>query len=91
MIVAATDWSDAAIALGGIAFVTIVISVIVWQIFATGRTAVSSSGEKAYRKIAEDAANAQVRVASELERMNAELAELRRQTAELQRVLTQVE
>jgi hypothetical protein len=91
MIVAATDWADAAIALGGIAFITVVISVAVWQVFATGRTSISSHGEKAYRKIAEDAANAQVRVASELERMNAELTELRRQTTELARVLQEVE
>jgi hypothetical protein len=87
----ATDWAQAAIALGGIAFVTIVVSVAVWQVFATGRTSIASRGEKAYRKIAEDAAESQVRVASELERMNAELTELRRQTAELARVLQQVE
>ena len=91
MIVAATNWAQAAIALGGIVFVTTVITVIVWQIFATGRTSIASSGEKAYRQIAEDAANAQVLVASELERMNAELTELRRQTTELARVLQEVE
>jgi hypothetical protein len=91
MIVAATGWADAAIALGGIAFVTTVVSVAVWQIFATGRTSIASRGEKAYRKVAEDAADAQVRVASELERMNAELTDLRRQTTELARVLQEVE
>ena len=91
MMVAATDWADAAIALGGIAFITIVVSVAVWQVFATGRTSISSSSEKAYRKLAEESAQSQVRTASELERMNAELTELRRQTAELARVLQQVE
>jgi hypothetical protein len=91
MIVAAIDWAIAAIVLAGIAFITIVVSVAVWQVFSTGRTQIASKGEKAYRQIAEDAARSQVRVASELERMNAELAELRRQTAELARVLEQVE
>jgi hypothetical protein len=31
------DWPVAAIAIAGIAFVTIVVSVALWQIFGTGR------------------------------------------------------
>jgi hypothetical protein len=34
------DWPLAAIAIAGIAFVTIVVSVALWQIFGTGRTAI---------------------------------------------------
>jgi hypothetical protein len=38
MIVADTTWQEAALGMAGIAFVTIVLSVFIWQIFATWRT-----------------------------------------------------
>jgi hypothetical protein len=41
-VLAATDWPEAAIAIAGIAFVTIVVSVAIWQIFGTGRTAIQA-------------------------------------------------
>jgi F0F1-type ATP synthase membrane subunit b/b' len=91
MIFAQENWSEAAIAIAGIAFLTIVISVVVWQIFATGRTGLSAKRENAYRQIAEEATEAQRRTAEQLEKATAELAELRRQTGELERVLKEVE
>jgi hypothetical protein len=39
---AATSWPDAAIAIAGIFFLTTVISVLIWQIFETGRTGIHS-------------------------------------------------
>jgi hypothetical protein len=89
--IVATSWPQALIALGGIALVGAVLCVAMWQIFATGRAHMQSNREKAYRKLAEDSAETQVRISTELERMNAELTELRRQTAELARVLQEVE
>lgn len=90
MTFATTDWSDAAIAISGIAFITIVISVLVWQIFATGRTGLSAKRENAYQRLAEESAEAQNRTAAALETTAAELADLRQRTSELERLLKDV-
>jgi hypothetical protein len=90
MTFAATDWADAAIAIAGIAFITIVISVLVWQIFATGRTGLSAKRENAYQRLAEESAEAQNRTAAALETTAAELADLRARTSELERLLKDV-
>jgi hypothetical protein len=91
VIFAETSWADASIAIAGVAFVTIVISIVVWQIFATGRTGISAKREDAYQKLAEESAEAQRRTAEQLEKATSELAQLRRQTTELERVLKEVE
>jgi hypothetical protein len=92
MTLAAQDfgWPEAAIAIAGIAFITIVASVAIWQIFATGRTGLSAKRENAYKKLAEDSAEAQNRTAAGLEKTAAELADLRQRTAELERLLKDV-
>jgi Na+-transporting methylmalonyl-CoA/oxaloacetate decarboxylase gamma subunit len=87
----ATSWPDAALGMAGIALVTVVLGILIWQIFATGRTGLSAKRENAYRKLAEDATDAQRRTADQLEKAAAELAHLRRQTDELERVLKAVE
>lgn len=53
-VLAITDWPEAMVAVAGIAFITIVISVLVWQIFATGRSGISSQREKEYKKLDHD-------------------------------------
>jgi hypothetical protein len=90
MTFAATDWADAAIAIAGIAFITIVISVLVWQIFATGRTGLSAKRENAYQRLAEESADAQNRTAAALESTATEVADLRQRTTELERLLKDV-
>jgi hypothetical protein len=91
MILASSDWAQASIAIAGIAFVTIVVSVLIWQIFSTGRTGLSAKRENAYQKLAQQSAEAQARSAEGLEKTAAELAELRELTAELERLLKEVE
>jgi Tfp pilus assembly protein PilV len=89
--VAATDWADAAIAIAGISMITVIVSVVVWQVFATGRTGLSARRENAYQKLAEEAAAAQRTTGETLEKAVAELAALRKQTGELERLLKEVE
>jgi len=91
MILAITEWAEASVAIAGIAFITIVISVIVWQVFATSRTGLSAKREQSYRKLAEEAAEAQRDTTAVLEKVVAELGELRKQTGELERLLKEVE
>ncbi len=90
MIWAATSWAEASIGIAGIAFVTVVVSVLIWQIFSTGRTGLSAKRENAYRKLAEESTEAQERTADTLEKAAAELADLRGRTAELERMLKDV-
>jgi hypothetical protein len=84
-------WPEASIAIEGIAFITIVASVLIWQIFATGRTGLSAKRETAYQKLAEESAEAQNRTAAGLENAAAELTDLRQRTGELERMLKDVE
>ncbi|MGH3013019.1 MAG: hypothetical protein ACRDLZ_04525 [Gaiellaceae bacterium] len=84
-------WPEASIAIAGIAFITIVASVLIWQIFATGRTGLSAKRENAYQKLAEESAGGQNRTAAGLEQTAGELSELRQRTAELERLLKDVE
>ena len=91
MIVAATDWPEAAIAIAGISMVTVIVSVVVWQIFATGRTGLSAKRENAYRRLAEEATETQQTVAAALEKAVAELNDLNRRTSELERLIKEVE
>ena len=90
MIWAATSWAEASIAIAGIVFVMVVASVLIWQIFSTGRTGLSAKRENAYRKLAEESTEAQERTADTLEKAVAELADLRGRTAELERMLKDV-
>jgi Na+-transporting methylmalonyl-CoA/oxaloacetate decarboxylase gamma subunit len=91
MTVMATTWPDALLGTAGIALVTVVLSVLIWQILATGRTGLSARREKAYQALAEEATRAQRQTAEELERTSAELAQLVARTSELERLLQAVE
>ena len=91
MILAISEWPEAAVAIAGITFITVVISVVVWQAFATGRTGLSARREQSYRRLAEESAEAQRAAAAVLEKAVTELGELRRQTGELERLLKEVE
>jgi hypothetical protein len=91
VIVAATDWPEASIAIAGILMVTVIVSVIVWQILATGRAGLSARRESAYRKLAEEATETQQTVATALDKAVAELSDLNRRTGELERLIKEVE
>jgi hypothetical protein len=84
------SWPEASIAIAGIAFITIVASMAIWQIFATGRTGLSAKRESAYQKLAEGSVESQNRTAAGLDRAATELAELRQRTTELERLLKDV-
>jgi Tfp pilus assembly protein PilO len=88
---AATSWPEAAVAIAGIGLVIAVVVVVVVQIFATARARMSVQREEAYRKLAEQAGDAQERTAVALEKAVAELNGLRERTGELERVLKEVE
>jgi hypothetical protein len=53
---ASTDWPEAAIAIAGIAMVTAVAVVVIWQALATWRSRIEVAREQAYRALAEQTA-----------------------------------
>jgi hypothetical protein len=74
-IVAATSWPDASIAIFGI----ILVIAIVWQIFATGRTAIVRDGEGTSKRTNEL-----------LESISEDLADVRTRLTEVERLLKDV-
>ena len=60
------SWQDASIAITGTFLVIVLGSVLIWQIFKTGRTGLSAKREDAYRRLAEEATSAQLRTAEGL-------------------------
>lgn len=89
--IAATSWPEAAIWIAVIALAGVVLSVMIWQIFATGRGAIASEGHKEYRRLAEDLAAMQRATTAELEKANEALTHLRGQTQELERGLKELD
>ena len=75
---AATEsWTEAAIAIAGIALVGSVLIVALWQLLATWRTRMTGARETEYRKLADESLAAQTRTAAALEQVLAELRSLR--------------
>lgn len=89
--IAETGWPEAAIAIAGIAFVTIAASILIWQVFATGRIGLAYRREKEYQKLVEELAEVQRETTGELQRANEALAQLRTQTRELEHGLKEVD
>lgn len=89
-ILAETSWPDAALGIAGIAMVTIVGSVLVWQAFATGRL-FAGRREGEYRKLVDELAAVQQQTTAELQKANDALAQLRAQTTELAQGLEEVD
>ena len=90
MIIAQTDWSQTAIALGGIFLVTSITVVIVWQIFKTGRAGITSSQQKEYRGLAEQTTEFQSRIDAQLSQANQILQDMDGRLAEIERLLKEV-
>jgi TolA-binding protein len=86
-----TGWPEAAIAIAGIAFVTIVLSVTIWQVFATGRLGMTGRRDKEYRKLVDELTAVQQDTTAELQKANDALAQLRGQIADLEQGIREVD
>jgi Tfp pilus assembly protein PilO len=71
--------------------VTTFVTVLTWQIFATGRIGLTGRREGEYKKLVEELAAVQRDTTAELQRANEALAQLRRQTQELEQGLKEVD
>jgi hypothetical protein len=85
------DWPAAAVAIAGIGFITVVVSVLIWQIFGTGRTAIASDRDREYKKLVDELTSVQQSTTAELQKANDALAQLRAQIADLEQGLKEVD
>jgi hypothetical protein len=86
----ATEWPEAMIAVGGIAMVTIIVAIAIWQVLLSWRTRMSIAREEAYRKLAEESVAAQRQAGEGLRDTATKLTQLEQRTSELERMLKEV-
>ena len=90
-VLAAPEWSEAMIAVAGIAMVTVIVSIATWQGFATGRIGLAHRREGQYQKLVDELSAVQRETTAELQKANDALAQLRGQVQELERSLKEVD
>ena len=69
---------------------TVIASLIIWQVGATWRARMSVAREAAYQQLAVEATQAQSRAANAVELANVTLNDLRARLTEIERVLKEV-
>lgn len=90
-VLAVTEWQDAAIAIAA-AMLTIVVSIAIWHLFATGVAGwLAGRREGEYKKLVEELSGVQRETTAELQKANDALAQLRGQVEELERSLQEVD
>ena len=77
------------IAVGGIAMVTIVVVVVVWQVFLSWRAKMSIAREN-YRQLAEVGGESQRSILEQQHRLSNDLASVNQRLANVERILQQV-
>ena len=78
------------VAVAIIVAVGMVVAISAWQIFATGKAAVSADGKDDLKRLATSSAEAMQQAATQLEQTNVELSEVKGRLAELERLLKEV-
>jgi Tfp pilus assembly protein PilN len=74
----------------GAVLITIVGSVLVWQLVGAWRTRMAVGREHAYQELVDEMAKSQRRTDTNLQRVLDEMVDLRNRTAEIERMLKEV-
>lgn len=83
-------WQEALMGAGALVFTGAIVVVVSIQVAATWRARMSVAREDAYRRLAEQATNAQQETSRQLAAATAELATIRERTTSLERLLKEV-
>ena len=87
-------WGSVIFVLTMTAIVALIAALVIWQLFRTRQTKMVSDARvaeaNAYRTLAEEAATAQTRTASELATLSESLTDLRTRVASIERLLAEV-
>jgi predicted negative regulator of RcsB-dependent stress response len=93
--VAWSDWGGVITSVAGIMLVIILAGVLIWQVFKTMQTRMTTQAviaqDQAFRELAERATAAQETIASESARMSAEITEIRSRVTAMEKLLREVE
>jgi hypothetical protein len=84
-------WPEAATGMVSIALLGVIVAVVIIQLGSAWRARTSVAREEAYRKLAEDNLEVQLRTERRLDELAAGLAEVRTRTEELERMLREVD
>lgn len=74
----------------GSVLLTVVASILVWQLIGAWRTRMAVGREKAYQELTDEMAKSQRRTDIGIQRLLDEMVELRNRTAEIERMLKEV-
>jgi hypothetical protein len=85
-----TDWPEAMIAVGGIAMITVITAVAIWQVLASWRARMSIAREDAYRKLAEENLSAQTRLVVQQQRIADDVTSINERVAGIEKLLKDV-
>ena len=78
-------------AVGIFTFITVVATVVIWQLFATWRAKAALSREAEYRELTAAVVRSQEDANRQLADLSGQLTDLRTRMTQLERVLTEVE
>ncbi|MFG1924934.1 hypothetical protein [Cryptosporangium sp. NPDC048952] len=83
--------AEAVGAVGIFTFITVVVTVVIWQLFATWRAKAALTRESEYRDLTAQVVRGQEESNRQLADLSGQLTDLRTRMAQLERVLTEVE
>jgi len=78
------------IAVGGIAMITVITAVAIWQVLASWRARMSIAREDAYRKLAEENLSAQTRLVVQQQRIADDVTSINERVAGIEKLLKDV-
>jgi hypothetical protein len=88
-------WGSVIFVITIVAIIATVILVLIWQLSQNARArsaaAATAAQDEAYRKLAEQSAMAQERVAADLATLNTSVTELRERVASIEKMMREVE
>lgn len=90
-----SDWGGVVMGIAGITFVLVLAAVLIWQVFKTAQTRMTTQAviarDQAFRDLAERVTVSQEEIAAETARISAEIREISARVAAMEKMLREVE
>lgn len=89
-----SGWGSVIMAVGGMVLIGLLLALIIWQVFRTAQSKIvvaeTVARDEEYRKLAEQTATAQDKLASQQQRIADDMADLRERITAIERMLSEV-
>lgn len=90
-----SDWGGVVTAVAGIMMIIVLTGILIWQVFKTMQTRMTTQAviaqDQAFRDLAERATSAQESIAAETTRISADINEIKARVAAMEKLLREVE